>query len=371
MKMPVPIPASPIQRRGEAGTSGGGGGGIGAAELFLQRGMLAEPAGLGQSPEARGAGRPAGAGFRARACQRSERRRVTLALQPVPSVRGFNLSGGDTHAIVSRGERARACRRALHSHQRRIRARAEEVRPGRDRHRDQDRQHQPLQRAGIGLRHHRARGGRLLQDDQRPGRRSTAARSTSSAWTTATARRARWSRSASWWRRSRCCSWPARWARRTNTAIHKYVNAKKVPHIFVNTGATKWGDPKNFPWTMGFNLNYQAEGDIYAKYILDEQARREDRHPLPERRLRQRLRQGAQGRARRQGREDDRRRGELRGHRPDRRFADRHPAGLRRRHLLQRHHAEVRRPGDPQGLRHRLAPAAHPQQRVGVGRLRC
>ena len=55
----------------------------------------------------------------------------------------------------------------------------------------------------------------------------------------------------------------------TNTAIHKYVNAKKIPHIFVNTGATKWGDPKNFPWTMGFNLSYQAEAHIYAKYILD------------------------------------------------------------------------------------------------------
>ncbi len=54
----------------------------------------------------------------------------------------------------------------------------------------------------------------------------------------------------------------------TNTAIHKYVNAKKVPHIFVNTGAVKWGDPKNFPWSMGFNLNYGAEGDIYANYLL-------------------------------------------------------------------------------------------------------
>jgi ABC-type branched-subunit amino acid transport system substrate-binding protein len=55
----------------------------------------------------------------------------------------------------------------------------------------------------------------------------------------------------------------------TNTAIHKYINAKKVPHIFVNTGATKWGDPKNFPWTMGFNLSYQAEGRIYARYLLE------------------------------------------------------------------------------------------------------
>ncbi len=54
-----------------------------------------------------------------------------------------------------------------------------------------------------------------------------------------------------------------------NSAIHKYVNARGVPHIFVNTGATKWGDPKNFPWTMGFNLNYQAEGHIYANYILE------------------------------------------------------------------------------------------------------
>ncbi len=54
-----------------------------------------------------------------------------------------------------------------------------------------------------------------------------------------------------------------------NSAIHKYINAKRVPHIFVNTGATKWGDPKNFPWTMGFNINYQAEGHIYARYILD------------------------------------------------------------------------------------------------------
>jgi branched-chain amino acid transport system substrate-binding protein len=54
-----------------------------------------------------------------------------------------------------------------------------------------------------------------------------------------------------------------------NSAIHRYVNERKVPHIFVNTGATKWGDPENFPWTMGFNLSYQAESAIYARYILD------------------------------------------------------------------------------------------------------
>ena len=54
----------------------------------------------------------------------------------------------------------------------------------------------------------------------------------------------------------------------SNSAIQKYMNAKKVPQIFVSTGATKWGDPKNFPWTMGFQPNYQSEGRIYAKYIM-------------------------------------------------------------------------------------------------------
>ncbi|MEJ6023131.1 ABC transporter substrate-binding protein [Ramlibacter sp. PS4R-6] len=54
----------------------------------------------------------------------------------------------------------------------------------------------------------------------------------------------------------------------SNSAIHKYVNAKKIPHLFVATGATKWNDAKNYPWTFGFNLSYQTEGEIYAKYIL-------------------------------------------------------------------------------------------------------
>jgi len=54
----------------------------------------------------------------------------------------------------------------------------------------------------------------------------------------------------------------------TNTAIHKYMNQQKVPHIFVATGATKWNDPKNHAWTMGWQPNYQTEGRIYANYIL-------------------------------------------------------------------------------------------------------
>jgi branched-chain amino acid transport system substrate-binding protein len=53
-----------------------------------------------------------------------------------------------------------------------------------------------------------------------------------------------------------------------NTAIHKYMNAKKVPQAFVATGATKWNDARGFPWTMGWQPNYQTEGRIYAQHIL-------------------------------------------------------------------------------------------------------
>ncbi|MDH4173872.1 MAG: ABC transporter substrate-binding protein [Betaproteobacteria bacterium] len=53
-----------------------------------------------------------------------------------------------------------------------------------------------------------------------------------------------------------------------NSAIHKYMNVKKVPHLFVATGATKWNDAKGFPWTMGWQPNYQTEGRIYAEHIL-------------------------------------------------------------------------------------------------------
>ena len=56
----------------------------------------------------------------------------------------------------------------------------------------------------------------------------------------------------------------------TNTAIHRYMNQKKVPQLFVATGATKWDDPKHFPWTMGWQPNYQTEARIYAQYILKE-----------------------------------------------------------------------------------------------------
>jgi branched-chain amino acid transport system substrate-binding protein len=54
----------------------------------------------------------------------------------------------------------------------------------------------------------------------------------------------------------------------SNTAIHKYLNDKKVPQLFVATGASKWGNPKQFPWTMGWQPDYATEGAIYAQHIL-------------------------------------------------------------------------------------------------------
>src|SRR5580692_10617666 len=56
----------------------------------------------------------------------------------------------------------------------------------------------------------------------------------------------------------------------SNTAIEKYMNSKKVPQLFVATGATKWNEPKEFPWTMGWQPSYQSEARIYAKYLLKE-----------------------------------------------------------------------------------------------------
>jgi branched-chain amino acid transport system substrate-binding protein len=56
----------------------------------------------------------------------------------------------------------------------------------------------------------------------------------------------------------------------SNSAIQKYMNSKKVPQLFVATGASKWNDPKNFPWTMGWQPSYQSEAHIYAKYLMKE-----------------------------------------------------------------------------------------------------
>lgn len=81
-----------------------------------------------------------------------------------------------------------------------------------------------------------------------------------------------------------------------NVAVQKYLNAKKVPQLFAATGAARFTDPKNFPWTMGFNPSYLVEGRIYAQYLLKNE--RQDRRALSERRSRQGLPRRLQGRSR-------------------------------------------------------------------------
>ena len=54
----------------------------------------------------------------------------------------------------------------------------------------------------------------------------------------------------------------------SNAAVQKYLNAKKVPQLLASTGASRFSDPQNAPWTIGFNPNYQTEGRIYARYVL-------------------------------------------------------------------------------------------------------
>jgi branched-chain amino acid transport system substrate-binding protein len=66
----------------------------------------------------------------------------------------------------------------------------------------------------------------------------------------------------------------------TNNAIQKYLNDKKVPQLFVATGATKFGDPKNFPWTMGWQPTYQTEGSDICQIHSAKLAAGQDRHPL-------------------------------------------------------------------------------------------
>src|SRR6202022_3587623 len=55
----------------------------------------------------------------------------------------------------------------------------------------------------------------------------------------------------------------------SNAAIQKYMNGRKVPPVPRASGAPTWGDPKHFPWTMGWQPNYQSEGRIYAKYLIE------------------------------------------------------------------------------------------------------
>ena len=143
----------------------------------------------------------------------------------------------------------------------------------------------------------------------------------------------------------------------TNMAVVKYINQKKVPHLFIGTGATVFNDPEHYPWTMSWTPHYASEGEIYARYILSTK---------PDAKI------GILSQ------NDDLGRDYLLGFKrglgdkaasmivssqtynttdPDGRFPGGVAEGFGRRRLPDRHGAEILGAGHPQGLRHRLASA--------------
>ena len=149
------------------------------------------------------------------------------------------------------------------------------------------------------------------------------------------------------------------------------MNDKKVPQLFVATGATKWGDPKNFPWTMGWQPNYQTEAKIYAAHILETK---------PNAKIAVLYQNDDYGKDYLKGFEDglgDKAKTmivskvsyEVTDPTVDSQMV--HAEGLGRRHLLQHHHAEVRGPGHQEGGRNRLEADALPEQRVQRRWARC
>ena len=155
-----------------------------------------------------------------------------------------------------------------------------------------------------------------------------------------------------------------------NTAIQKYLNTKKVPQLFVATGATKWNDPKDFPWTMGWQPNYQSEAAIYAKYILKNK---------PDAKIAVLYQNDDYGKDYLKGFKDglgDKAASMIiveesyEVSQPTIDFEHRQAEVAECRRVLQHHHAEIRRSGDQEDERDRLEADALPQWRLLLDRQR-
>ena len=151
-------------------------------------------------------------------------------------------------------------------------------------------------------------------------------------------------------------------------AVWHYMNEKKVPQLFPGTGATKWDDPKGHPWTMGFFISYQAEGHIYAAYILKNK---------PDAKIAVLYQNDDFGKDYLKGVVDGlgakaasmiKAKTFLRDHGPDRRLADRRVAGGGLRCPRHGRDPQIRRPGDQEDGGNRMEAAAHPEWHRLVGR---
>ena len=152
----------------------------------------------------------------------------------------------------------------------------------------------------------------------------------------------------------------------TNSAVRQYLNEQKIPQLFVASGADKWGNYKEFPWTMGWQPSYRIEAQIYAKYVLREK---------PDSKIAVLFQNDDFGKDYLAGLRD------VLGDKFDAKVVtapyevtDRHDrqagrdaAILRRRCPDYRGHAEIRRPGHPQAGRHGVEAAAFHEQRLDLG----
>ena len=156
----------------------------------------------------------------------------------------------------------------------------------------------------------------------------------------------------------------------SNSAIQKYMNAKKVPQVFVSSGAAKWNDPKNFPWTIGWQPSYQVEARIYAAYILKN---------FPGKTIGILYQNDDFGKdyviGLREGLGDQANKlivveASYETTVADGGFPGRADQGRQSRYLPQRLNAEIRSASDQEDRRTGLAPGAFPHQRLGLRRQR-
>ena len=149
----------------------------------------------------------------------------------------------------------------------------------------------------------------------------------------------------------------------TNMAVLKYINQKKVPHLFIGSGATVFNDPEHYPWTMSWTPHYASEGEIYAKYILSAKPDAKIGILSQNDDLGRDYILGFKRGLGDKAVDDDRLVADLQYQRSDRRFPGGFAESVGRRRLSDRLGAEIRRAGHSQGLRHRLASAGIRRQR--------
>ena len=154
----------------------------------------------------------------------------------------------------------------------------------------------------------------------------------------------------------------------SNAAVQKYLNSKKVPQLFAATGASRFTDPKNFPWTMGFNPNYFVEGRIYGQYIIKNYPNAKVGILYQNDDLGKDYLNGIKAGLGDKAATMIVAEASYEVYRPDHRLADPQDQGCRRGSVLQRLDAEAGGADDQEDRRTRLASGAYPRHQRHLGR---